>query len=378
MALSIKVPRKTKAQPKRVKFGLPGCPTDKGFDACKYYFQSEVDRKILSDMTKKYIRDEYTKEDARAIFANPEYHFTLYTHLAAAIYWKLTGQEFDTKSTAYLNAVKEYYSKLIEPGKRKLAEAMVAEDGTTPIVKPNPQELLAQKVQKTIMVDLDKLEDEWIDGSKADIKVYELFKQHDLKALAIPHVRKRVDRWLSEYEDAYNKNCDQAVEGYSHIPRSELKRRVGVIKGIIADLDRIKATTKVTRAPRAPKTRAADKQIQRLQFLKESPENKLMSINPIQVPGSYRLYTFNVKTRLLTEYVTSSTSGFEVKGTTINNIDVDKSRSVKLRKPEQFIPIVLSKTTKQIDNEWNKLTTKSSVPNGRINKDTILLRVMDK
>jgi hypothetical protein len=54
------------------------------------------------------------------------------------------------------------------------------------------------------------------------------------------------------------------------------------------------------------------------------------------------------------------------------------SRQVKLRKPDEFLPFVLNKTVKQIDTEWKKLTTKSSTPNGRLNNDTILLRVMDK
>jgi len=299
----------------------------------------------------------------------------MYTHLAAAIYWKKTGMDFDDVSTAYLNRVKEYYDDLIEPGKQKLGLEV---ESKPDVKKPNPQELLAQKVWSTVMVDIDRLEDEWTEGKKTDIKLYDLFKTHDLKAMAVPIVLKRVERWLSEYDDAYNKNCRQAVEGYSHLPRAELKRRLGVVKGMIADLERIKATKKVTRAPRVPKARAADKQIQRLQYLKECTENKLMSVNPIQIPGAYRLFTFNVKTRMLTEYVTSSTSGFEVKGTTINNIDTEKSRCTRLRKPEVFIPIALSKTPKQIDNEWNKLTTKTSVPNGRINKDTILLRIMDK
>lgn len=376
MALSVKVPRKTKAPPKRAKFGLPGCPTDKGFPACKYYFQADVDRKVISDITKSYIREEYSKDDARAILANPEYHFTMYTHLAAAIYWKKAGMDFDDVSTAYLNRVKEYYDDLIESGKQKLGITETTEKKE--VKKPNPQELLAQKVWTTVMVDIDRLEDEWTEGKKTDIKLYDLFKAHDLKAMAVPIVAKRVERWLSEYDDAYNKNCDQAVQGYSHLPKSELKRRLGVVKGMMADLERIKATKKVTRAPRAPKTRAADKQIQRLQYLKECTENKLMSVNPVRVPGSYRLFTYNVKTRTITEYVSSSTSGFEVKGTTINNIDTESSRCTRLRKPELFLPIALSKTPKQIDNEWKKLTTKTSVPNGRINKDTILLRVMDK
>ena len=378
MALSVKVPRKPKAAPKRVKFGLPGCPIDKGFIACKYYFQYDVDRKILSDISKKYIKEEFSKDDARAILANSEYHFNIYTHLIAAIYWKVSGLEFDETSIAYIRRAKEYYADLIESGKKKLLAEVVTEDGTPVQPKLTPQELLANKVQSTIMVDVDQLEDEWTEGQKTDLKLYERFKGHELKPMAVPFVRRRLDRWLSEYEDAYNKDCPQAVEGYSHLARSELKRRIGVVKGMLADLDRIKATRQATRAPRVPKAKSADKQIQRLQYLKDCSESKLVSINPVRLVGAYRLYTFNVKTRIVTEYISSSTAGFEVKGTTISNIDVENSRSVRLRKPEEFLPIALSKTPKQIDNEWNKLTTKSSVPNGRINKDTILLRVMDK
>jgi len=378
MALSIKVPRKPKALPKRVKFGLPGCPIDKGFMACKQYFQADVDRKILTDISKKFVKDEFTKDQAKAILANSEYHFNLYTHLIAALYWKAAGLEFDDVSIKYFRRAKEYYEGLIEDGKKKL-EVQEQKDTTAAATpKPSVQDLLVQKVQSTIMVDIDQLEDEWTEGKKTDLKLYEKFKAHDLKPMSVPIIRKRVDQWLSEYEDAYNKTCDQAVEGYSHLAKSELKRRIGVVKGMIADLERIKATTKVTRAPRVPKARAADKQIQRLQFLKESSEHKLMSINPIQVPGAYRLYTFNVKTRMITEYVSSSTNGFEIKGTTLTNIDTENSRCVRLRKPEVFLPIVLSKTPKQIDNEWSKLTTKSGEPNGRINKDTILLRITDK
>jgi hypothetical protein len=40
--------------------------------------------------------------------------------------------------------------------------------------------------------------------------------------------------------------------------------------------------------------------------------------------------------------------------------------------------VFLQKTPKQIDDTWNDLKTKTKLPNGRINKDTILLRVLDK
>ena len=58
----------------------------------------------------------------------------------------------------------------------------------------------------------------------------------------------------------------------------------------------------------------------------------------------------------------------------IKNFDKENSRTVKLRKPEIFIPIVISKTQNQINKEWKSLTTKTSSANGRINNETILLR----
>ena len=103
----------------------------------------------------------------------------------------------------------------------------------------------------------------------------------------------------------------------------------------------------------------------------------MVSIPPIKIIGSFRLYTFNIKTRVLSEYLTEHPRGFEISGTTIKNIG-PKSRSVRLRKPNDFLPFALGKTPNQIDKEWQKLTTKSTVPNGRLNSDTILLRVIDK
>jgi hypothetical protein len=118
--------------------------------------------------------------------------------------------------------------------------------------------------------------------------------------------------------------------------------------------------------------------VAKLQYKTEDTDFKLASIPPIQIIGKMRLYTFNVKSRMLTEYVTQAAAGFEVSGTSIKNFDQVSSRTIKLRRPDDFIPIVLNKTPKQIDKEWSTLTTKQSVPNGRLNKDTILLRAVDK
>ena len=103
-----------------------------------------------------------------------------------------------------------------------------------------------------------------------------------------------------------------------------------------------------------------------------------MSINPIQIPNKSRLYTFNCKYKVITEYVTDSPNGFIISGSTIKNFNKATSRAVTLRKPDDYLPMFLSKTPKQIDEAWKGITTKTFAPNGRINKDTVLLRVLDK
>ena len=125
------------------------------------------------------------------------------------------------------------------------------------------------------------------------------------------------------------------------------------------------------------KPKAADKQITNLKYRKEDHEFKIASVLPILLVGAMRIYVFNVKTKELTEYVTDSTKGFEVKGTTLQNVGSD-SRKTRLRKPTEILPIIQAKTIRQIDNTWNSLTTKTNSPNGRLNSDCVLLRVSDR
>jgi len=265
---------------------------------------------------------------------------------------------------------------MIEMGKQILLEKKA--DVVTNVVTLSPQQRLQNKISNTIMQDLLGLEDDWIEGEKTTINIYDLFKKHGLAGSATLVVRPVIEGWLLDYEDAYHKRCEQAVEGYSHLKRPELNRRIKACQDMLLDLDRIKSAAKATRKTRVNQPKAADKQVKNVKYKTEDTTFKLVSIPPIQIIGKTRLYTFNTKARMLTEYITESANGFEISGSTIKNFDQVNSRTVKLRKPEEFLTLVQNKTPKQIDIEWKALTTKSSVPNGRINADTILLRVLDK
>ena len=78
---------------------------------------------------------------------------------------------------------------------------------------------------------------------------------------------------------------------------------------------------------------------------------------------------------MLYRYKNESVSGFEVRGSTVYNWNED-SICMRLRKPDDILPDILTKTENQIDKLLSSLTTKVSKPTGRINKDCILLRVL--
>lgn len=369
--------RKKKTIRARRRTGAFGAPVEKGFDSVMYYFQNEVDRKETIALVKSFIKSNFNKTDAKNILANPDYCFG-HSYMGSTSFWYNNANEVTERSEYWKNSIITRFKGMIDDGKKILKEKRAEEKVEKNIITLSPMQRLQNKISNTIMQDLLDLEDAWMDGEKTTIDLYNQFKKHGLSNSATIPVREVVEGWLLDYEDALLARCDQAVEGYSHLKKAELKRRVKSCQDMLLDLDRIKSAAKATRKTRVKQPQAADKQVRNVKYKTEDANFKLTSINPVQIIGKIRLYTFNTKTRMLTEYITQAVNGFEISGTSIKNIDQVNSRQIKLRKPEEFLPIVQSKTVKQIDGEWKKLTTKQSVPNGRLNADTILVRVLDK
>ena len=379
MSLTALKGRKTKKKVirARARTGLAGIPVDKGFNAVKDYFHLQVDKKDCVSQVKTWVKKNFP-EPSKYILANPEYHFSM-THHAATAFWY--NNDLYKNNDADGNIAKDFLNNLfdkmiplIEKGKVIYEEKQKANN----VVSISPAVKLMRKINNTIMQELLDLEDKWIDGDDATINIYDRFKYHGLTNTAISHVKPMIEGWLLDYEDAYHKRCEQAVEGYSHLKRSTLNHRIKVCKAMLEDLERIRSATKATRNVKVKRPKSVDKQVARVQYKKEDNDYKIVSINPIQIPTKTRLYAFNTKSKMIIEYVTESVNGFEISGSTIKNFSKGSSRTICLRKPLDFLPIVLQKTPKQIDAAWQTLKTKTKVPNGRINKDTILLRVLDK
>jgi protein-arginine kinase activator protein McsA len=262
-------------------------------------------------------------------------------------------------------------------------EASLLEEQRIEAVKEKPklpsiQERTRAKVLDTIYAEFDVLVvDQWMDGNyKVDFPAFSLFKNFGLKGNAITIFHSMIESGYLELKEAYDKTCPDCVEAYSHVTKGNKKKMLNVYESIFSDLDKLKDSFKATRKARVRVPKSNDKQVSKLNYMKEDLESKLTSIDPVLIPGKTKLWIYNTKQGKLTEFFTDNGSGFEVVGSTLKNFDPKLSKVTKLRKPEQILPKILNKTEFQIKKIWKELTTKIYEPTGRINKDCILMRVI--
>jgi hypothetical protein len=336
-----------------------------------YYFEN---KKQSAETVQVYCTRilNFNKKQISNLKKLPDWKYRMKAYQAIAMQnagW--TGYPLDER----LESVNAHLRAMEKEGAKIKKEA----DKKPKVVPISPAVRMKRKVLDTIYADFDTMVvDKWMDDifDKKEIlfPTYSLLQLHKIKGAGLNMFRDLVQAEYDVVSDAYHKKCDQAVEAYSHITKGNKKKMLDLMDKIFEDIERMRTNSKATRT-RIKKPKTSDKQVEKLQYMTENVDDKLISINPVLIPGKNKLYIYNCKNKKLQEYVTTSTSGFEISGTSIKNFDKKLSKQSTLRKPDIVLPDVLTKTEKQVEKIWNTLTTKIDNPTGRINKDCILLRV---
>jgi hypothetical protein len=206
------------------------------------------------------------------------------------------------------------------------------------------------------------------------ISKHELVKDQ-LKEIEI-HFEKQ---YLEEMRLAHKKKDADLVEGYGCFSSIKLKRLIEYIESIVEACQTVekKAPEKIVqkRKPRTIKPKPATKQIKKLFFQDKDGHYGLASVRPEKIVGANQLWVFNTKTRYLGCYEAVGT-GFSVKGSSIKNFDRKTSIEKKLRKPQDVLKNVLEGGKIVLRKLLPEIHTKQKTLTGRINKFTILLRVL--
>jgi len=176
---------------------------------------------------------------------------------------------------------------------------------------------------------------------------------------------------IPEIKEAIDGDDKQLVEGYSNFNKRELKKFLTFLEEIVSDCQQQVQTAKANRAPRKRKAASPTKVVSKMKFLRDFAELNLKSCKPEDILTSTELWVYNTKYRKVTVYK-SDGGTLSVKGTTILGFDVKDSKTMTLRKPEEFFK-GLAMGKRALNGAFKKLTTKPSAPNGRVNEECILL-----
>ena len=243
------------------------------------------------------------------------------------------------------------------------------------------QDRLRLKVDREVITHLDEMLDRWILSShmtRVDgLSMTSFIRDGNIPSAGCKPIIDWIIRQREEYRGAFDKSCDQLVEGYSHMSKPALKNRITVLEAMLDEVIKHSSTAKGVRKPREKKVKEAAKQIAALQYATQSDEFGLTSEDPLKIPGSQRVYLFNTKYRSLSVYNALGSGGFEVKGCGLRGYDPDRSYTTTLRKPIPSLEAVLTNMPKTIDKLFEDKKYKKRPSNGRLNLNTIILRIIN-
>jgi hypothetical protein len=267
---------------------------------------------------------------------------------------------------------------VIEQGKDDIDDSAVVE------VKPTGVQPSIQERVKEAAYRMTEEIEEAIEGFQNDpenfdpkaFKMLNLLKGKEVKAAHARIIKNFYSKDLAELEElASGKGDEQLKEAYSHRTKKQIRNLIAFYQEIMMACDMLAQEAKVNRAPRKTKAVSKDKLVAKLKFMKSNEPLKLVSINPVDIIGCGELWVFNTKTRKLGKYIASEFNTLNVKGTTITNFDEFKSVQKTIRKPEEKLKEFKAAGKVQLRKFLDEINATDTKMNGRINEDTILLKV---
>jgi hypothetical protein len=375
------------------KSGIALTPTDSWLWA-KWYIHYEVDSKGWGDEIKAHIKAHYDKQTVATINKLTDWRISNHSHWATTAYLLRTKPDLVPKE--YKTGIVKFVEGLIEQGKAVVQEKKI-ETKKVSVPAPSIQERITEQSKDAC----DAIE-EWLDGFITDKKGFNPkgldFTAHfATKKVSQAHARKIQKFYKSELEEARlivnNMPTPQAIskikdpvkqdlasqfrEGYNHIAKKDAKAYLDALETVDGACMMVIESAKATRKPRIKKAPTADKLIAKLKYKDKDDKYQLTSVNPLELVNATEIWIFNIKTRKLGKYIADEYAmTMTVKGTTIVGFDELKSVQKTLRKTEDQLKEFKAAGKIKLRKFMEDIKTTDTKLNGRINADTIILKVM--
>lgn len=270
---------------------------------------------------------------------------------------------------------------VIEAGKSDIDEEAAADDKkeaklAAPVITIQDR---LRDAASDMSEELDAAIDKWITDPEAfnpkEFKVVNLLKGKGAKSAHTRFIKNYFTRGHAELLELASGADEQLREAYKHVSRKNVKKLIDFYESIMAACEQITAEQKVLKKPRAKKVKPAEQLVAKLKFLIKDDKLGIVSVPPAGIIGAQSAVVYNVKTRKIGVYISKSSAGLNVKGTSLIDFS-DKSFQKTLRKPaEQIKEFKEQNTGKRVETWFGKIKSVETKLNGRMSADVVILKV---
>ena len=331
-----------------------------------YYYNYHYNQKD----TKKYVvewmqANEYPKAQVSDFIRSPDRMLSMTA--CSIVMAHRAGMPMRERQMQFLREQIAYVLEQNEPA----VEAEVTDK--VAVKAPSIQDRLNEKTSEHLAY-FEALYDEVVMGASIDPKAFDYLTANTVPQSQINKFVELFEKRKAEVGAGQGKLFEEHAEAYRHFKAADYKRHYAFLDSILDAMEKYRDVKRATKKARVKKSPSKEKLIAKLKYAKQDPVLKLVSINPVDIIGAQELWVYNTKTRKLGQYVASSSAGFAIKGTSIENYTA-KSVSKTLRKPDQQIADFMKAGKVQLRKYMEGIKATETLLNGRINADTVLLKV---
>ena len=192
------------------------------------------------------------------------------------------------------------------------------------------------------------------------------------------HAKIIKDMYNAEYVEALlvvEWKDDDIKEAYSNLDVKARKALLAFFEKINTACDTFIETGKATRKKRQPKAVSREKMVSKLKYQLNDSTLGLASVAPTEIIDATEVWVYNTKTRKIGVYkVEALKSGMTVKGTSIQDYDINSSVQKTIRKPVEVLKQFKGNAKTKYNKAFVELTTTDTKLTGRLNDQTIILK----
>ena len=373
---------------------LPLMPTKKlTWHKAHYYTHYEVESKEWLTRCKLYIKNKYDKKIVSAINKLPDWKVGGKSHWACAAY--LIENDFsELVPEGHVKGLDKWILELAEEGSALVEEKKAVDKTKKNVYVPSIQERIAEQAQLAC-----EAIEEWLDGfltdkKKFDPKGFDFTKHFAKMKVTQAHARKIKKYYDNEYKEAQliqklptpgeiNREKDplksdmlaQLREGYSHLTKKDAKTYLEALETLHGACDLVIDAAKATRKPRKKAPPSKEKMVAKLKYLERDDKLQIVSVNPLELIDAKEVWVYNIKTRKLGKYVADEHATIRVKGTTLLHYNEKSSIQKTLRKPDETLKEFKKASKVKLRKFLDEIKTTDIKLNGRLNADTVILKV---